>query len=131
MGLAIEDEIAALKARQKAVEDLQSDRNSQVYLLNELAQQLPDGVYVTSMKQEGNSVLLQGVAQSNQRVSEVLSNFSSGSKWFAKPELVEIQAGTVNLSPRDQRRVSNFSMRFQLLSASTLEKGQEPGAPKK
>jgi len=47
----IEAEITALKARQKAVEDLQSDRNAQTYLMNELVKQLPDGVYVTSMRQ--------------------------------------------------------------------------------
>jgi len=71
----IEAEIAALKARQKAVEDLQSDRNAQTYLMNELVKQLPDGVYVTSMRQDGQTILIQGVAQSNQRVSEVLKNF--------------------------------------------------------
>lgn len=124
----IEEEITALKARQKAVEDLQSDRNAPVYLLNELAKQLPDGVYVTSMKQDGASILVQGVAQSNQRVSEVLSNFSGGSKWFAKPELVEIQAGNISLTPRDQRRVSNFTMRFQLLKPSEAEKNAEAAA---
>lgn len=126
----IEAEIAALKARQKAVEDLQSDRNAQTYLMNELVKQLPDGVYVTSMRQEGQTILIQGVAQSNQRVSEVLQNFSSGSPWFARPELLEIQAGTVNLSARDQRRVANFGMRFQLLRASEVEKAAEAAAKK-
>ncbi|MBV8621443.1 MAG: PilN domain-containing protein [Curvibacter sp.] len=124
----IEEEITALKARQKAVEDLQSDRNAPVYLLNELAKQLPDGVYVTSMKQDGASILVQGVAQSNQRVSEVLSNFSGGSKWFARPELVEIQAGNISLTQRDQRRVSNFTMRFQLLKPSEVDKNAEAAA---
>jgi len=126
----IESEIAALKARQKAVEDLQSDRNAQTYLMNELVKQLPDGVYVTSMRQEGQTILIQGVAQSNQRVSEVLKNFSSGSQWFARPELLEIQAGSVNLSARDQRRVANFGMRFQLLRASDVEKAAEAAAKK-
>jgi len=126
----IESEIAALKARQKAVEDLQSDRNAQTYLMNELVKQLPDGVYVTSMRQEGQTILIQGVAQSNQRVSEVLKNFSSGSQWFARPELLEIQAGSVSLSARDQRRVANFGMRFQLLRASDVEKAAEAAAKK-
>ncbi|MDD0810323.1 PilN domain-containing protein [Curvibacter sp. RS43] len=126
----IEMEIAALKARQKAVEDLQSDRNAQTFLMNELVRQLPDGVYITSMKQDGATVLVQGVAQSNQRVSEVLKNFSSGSQWFAKPELLEIQAGSVSLSSRDQRRVANFGMRFQLLRASEVGKAAEAAAKK-
>ncbi len=126
----IETEIAALKARQKAVEDLQSDRNAQVHLMNELVKQLPDGVYITSMKQEGQNVLIQGTAQSNERVSELLRNFSNGSQWFTKPELVEIQSGSVTLPPKDMRRVSNFNMRVQLLRASDLDKSADAAAPK-
>ena len=61
----LETEIAALRARQQAVEDLQADRNQPVYLLTELVKQLPDGVYVSTMRQENQSVTLQGVAQSN------------------------------------------------------------------
>lgn len=114
----LQAEIASLRARQNAVEDLQGNRNLPVYLLNELARQLPDGVYINSMKQDNQSVLITGVAQSNERVSELLRNFSNNSPWLTKPELVEITAGTVTLSPRDQRRVSNFSMRVGLKRAS-------------
>ena len=71
---SIEEEIASLRARQKAVEDLQSDRNLPVHLLNELVKQLPDGVYITSMKQAGQTITMQGMAQSNERVSEMLRN---------------------------------------------------------
>jgi type IV pilus assembly protein PilN len=59
----LEAEIAALRARQQAVEDLQADRNLPVHLLTELVTQLPDGVYIASMRQENQSVTLQGVAQ--------------------------------------------------------------------
>lgn len=114
----LQAEIASLRARQNAVEDLQGNRNLPVYLLNELARQLPDGVYINSMKQDNQTVLITGVAQSNERVSELLRNFSNNSPWLTKPELVEITAGTVTLSPRDQRRVSNFSMRVGLKRAS-------------
>lgn len=114
----LQAEIASLRARQNAVEDLQGNRNLPVYLLNELARQLPDGVYINSMKQDNQIVLITGVAQSNERVSELLRNFSNNSPWLTKPELVEITAGTVTLSPRDQRRVSNFSMRVGLKRAS-------------
>ncbi len=110
----LEAEIAALRARQQAVEDLQSDRNLPVHLLNELVRQLPDGVYLTSMKQDNQTVTLQGMAQSNERVSELLRNLGNGSLWLARPELVEITAGTVSLSPRDQRRVANFTLRVGL-----------------
>ena len=118
----LEAEIAALRARQQAVEDLQSDRNLPVHLLTELVRQLPEGVYVSSMRQDGQKVALQGVAQSNERVSELLRNLSNHSPWFSQPELVEIVAGTVTLAPRDLRRVANFSIRVDLVRASEAEK---------
>ena len=114
----LQAEINSLKARQTAVEDLQGNRNLPVYLLSELVRQLPDGVYMNSLKQENQTVLLTGIAQSNERVSELLRNVSNNSAWLYKPELVEITAGTVALTPRDQRRVSNFSMRMEIKRAS-------------
>src|SRR6185369_8062235 len=65
-------EIEALKARQRAVENLQLDRNLPVHLLNELVKQTPEGVYLSSIKQDGQTVLVGGVAQTNERVSEFL-----------------------------------------------------------
>ena len=117
----LESEIAGLRARQQAVEDLQSDRNVPVHLMTELSKQLPDGVYIASMRQDNQNVTLQGVAQSNERVSELLRNLAKNTPWFSKPELVEIVAGTVTLSPRDIKRVSNFTMRVQLMRASEAE----------
>jgi type IV pilus assembly protein PilN len=124
----LEGEIAALLARQKAVEDLQADRNMPVYLLTELVQQLPDGVYVSSLRQEGQNVALQGVAQSNERVSELLRNLANNSPWFSRPELVEIVAGSVNLTPRDVRRVSNFQIRVKLVRATEAQKNPSQAA---
>ena len=118
----LEAEIAALRARQQAVEDLQADRNLPVHLLTQLVKQLPDGVYVASMRQENQNVTLQGVAQSNERVSELLRNLGNNTPWFSKPELVEIVAGTVALTPRDQRRVANFTIRVRLTRAGEAEK---------
>ena len=118
----LEGEIAALRARQQAVEDLQADRNLPVHLLTELVTQLPDGVYINSMRQENQIVSLQGVAQSSERVSELLRNLANNTPWFSKPELVEIVAGSVNLSPRDARRVANFTIRVNLVRASEAEK---------
>jgi type IV pilus assembly protein PilN len=120
----LEAEIAALRARQQAVEDLQADRNLPVHLLTELVTQLPEGVYIASMRQENQSVTLQGVAQSNERVSELLRNLANNTPWFTKPELVEIVAGSVNLSPREQRRVANFTIRVRLVRASEADKAQ-------
>jgi len=124
----LEDEITALRARQKAVEDLQSDRNLPVHMLNELVAQLPDGVYITSIKQEGLAVTMLGTAQSNERVSEMLRNLSEGTPWISKPELVEIVAKTVNVTPKDQRRAAAFNLRFQLTRASVAEKNLSTAA---
>jgi type IV pilus assembly protein PilN len=120
----LEAEITALQARQQAVEDLQSDRNMPVYLLSELVRLLPDGVYVKSLTQTGQDVALLGTAQSNERVSELLRNLNGGSPWFTQPQLVEIVAGSVKLSDRDQRRVANFNLRFKVLRTSELAKQQ-------
>jgi type IV pilus assembly protein PilN len=118
----LETEIAALRARQQAVEDLQADRNLPVHLLTELVKQLPDGVYVANMRQDSQNVTLQGVAQSNERVSELLRNLGNNTPWFSKPELVEIVAGAVALTPRDQRRVANFTIRVRLTRTGEAEK---------
>jgi type IV pilus assembly protein PilN len=106
-------EIEALKARQKAVEDLQTDRNVPVRLLNELVKQTPEGVYLTSIKQTGNVVAVNGVAQTNERVSEFLRNTAYNSEWLTRPELVEIRAGSQGAG-RDARRLFDFSMRLNL-----------------
>ena len=124
----LQQEIAALRARQNAVEDLQGNRNLPVYLLDELVKQLPDGVYVTSMKQDNQAVLLTGVAQSNERVSELLRNLGNNSPWLTRPELIEITGKSVSLSARDQRRVSNFSMRVALRRATDVQKAAAAAA---
>lgn len=119
-------EIEALKARQKAVEDLQSDRNTPVYLLDELVKQTPEGVYLTSIKQSAQTVALTGVAQTNERVSEFLRNTSYNSTWLERPELVEIKAANVTTAGRDQRRLFEFSMRLTLKRAQAAD---APAAP--
>ena len=124
----LQQEIAALRARQQAVEDLQADRNLPVHLLNELVRQLPDGVYISTLKQENQVVTITGSAQSNERVSELLRNLATGSPWLTKPDLVEIVAGNVSLAPRDTRRVANFTMRVRLLRASEVAKAAASAA---
>jgi type IV pilus assembly protein PilN len=124
----LQAEIAALRARQQAVEDLQSDRNMPVHLLNELVKQLPDGVYVSVLKQEGANLSMQGVAQSNERVSELLRNLANNSVWLTRPELVEIVASSISLTPKDQRRVSNFSIKAQLRKPTEVQKAATDAA---
>jgi type IV pilus assembly protein PilN len=118
----LKTEIEALKARQKAVEDLQADRNMPVYLLNELVKQTPEGVYLTSVKQNGQQVAITGVAQTNERISEFLRNAANNSPWLEKPQLVEIRAQTVQAAgSRDQRRMFAFTM------GVTLQRPAGPG----
>ena len=122
----LQQELNALRSRQAAVEGLQADRNLPVYLLNEMVAQLPEGVFLQKLEQDNQTITLTGVAQSQERVSELLRNLSHRSEWLSQPQLLEITAGNLALSQRDQRRVFNFSMRV------TLKQGQptaEPAAP--
>ena len=86
---ALNAEIVSLTARQKAVEDLQIDRNMPVNLLNELVRQTPEGMYYTAVKQDGQVLSITGIAQTQERVSEFLRNTAYNSEWLVKPELVE------------------------------------------
>jgi type IV pilus assembly protein PilN len=106
-------EIDALKARQKAVEDLQADRNVPVHLLNELVKQTPEGVYLTNIKQAGQTVTVTGVAQTNERVSEFLRNSLYNSAWLERPELIEIKATPATAQGRSSR-LFDFSMRVSI-----------------
>jgi type IV pilus assembly protein PilN len=119
----LRSEIEALKARQKAVEDLQADRNMPVYLLNELVKQTPEGVYLTSVKQAGQQVVITGVAQTNERISEFLRNTAYSSPWLEKPILVEIKSQTLAVAgSKDQRRMFAFVM------GVTLKRPPAPGS---
>jgi type IV pilus assembly protein PilN len=122
----LEKEISGLRSRQEAVEDLQTERNLPVHLLNEIVKQVPEGVFIKSMKQDGALVSLTGAAQSNERVAELLRNLSSENPFVTKPELVEIVAGTTALTPKDQRRVSNFVVRVQLKKIAEDKKAAAP-----
>jgi type IV pilus assembly protein PilN len=124
---ALKSEIEALKARQKAVEDLQLDRNTPVQLLDELVRQTPEGVYLRTIKQTGTTVAVTGVAQTNERVSEFLRNTSYNATWLEKPELVEIKAANVGAG-RDQRRLFEFSMRLTLKRIKAPEAASAPAS---
>ena len=107
-------EIEALKSRQRAVEDLQTDRNTPVQLLNELARYAPEGIYLTGIRQADKVVTINGIAQTNERVSEFLRNASRNSEWLERPELVEIKIANVSTNSRDQKRLLDFSMRVSI-----------------
>jgi type IV pilus assembly protein PilN len=120
-------EIEALKARQQAVEDLQGDRNQPVYLLDELARQMPEGVYLKSFKQDGQRVLLGGVAQSQERVAELLRNLASNSPWLERPDLTEVKAATLALS-KTGRKVVEFTLGVSIKRTREKDDTAKPGA---
>lgn len=106
---SLRQEIDALKARQQAVEDLQSDRNQPVHLLDELVKQVPEGVYLRSFKQEAQRVVLNGYAQSNERVSELLRNLSNNSPWLLHPDLIEIRSTGIGQG-KEAKKVFDFTI---------------------
>jgi len=104
----VKDKIQALLARKQVIETLQTDRVQTVYLLDELVRQMPEGVFLKSVKQRGPGVELVGYAQSNARVSTLMRNIES-SPWLSNPNLIEIKA--TNLG---KMRISEFNMKLAL-----------------
>lgn len=120
----LQDQIRLLLSRKQVIENLQRDRAEPVNLLNEMARQMPEGVYIRSMKQSGTRVDLTGVAQSNARVSTLMRNLES-SQYFERPVLVQTQATTVG-----GRRLNDFSMNVLLTRAKVDDgKATAPAAP--
>ncbi len=121
----LKSEIAALLARKQIIERLQADRAQAVYLLQELVQQVPDGVYLKTIKQTGLKVNLTGYAQSNARVSTLMRNFGA-SPYLENPDLVEIKAANVS-----SKRVSEFNMNVSLKRLQTEDSSKAgKAAPK-
>lgn len=115
---SLQQQISSLRARQGAVENLQANRNLPVHLLEELVAQIPDGVFLNTMRQEKENVLLTGVAQSQERVSELLRNLSDKGGWLSRPELVEIVAASSSVAGQP-RRVANFTVRVTVKRPAT------------
>jgi type IV pilus assembly protein PilN len=109
----LRQEIDGLRARQRAVEDLQADRNQPVYLLDEIAKQVPEGIYLRSIKQEDRKVNVTGWAASNERVSEFLRNLQNNSRVLERPELVEIKVAGQGPAGMN-RRVFEFGLYFTM-----------------
>ncbi len=105
----LREEIDGLKARQQAVEDLQGDRNQPGYLLSELVTQTPEGIYLRSIKQDGQQIVLTGYAQSNDRVSSYLNNLATHSEWLNKPDLIVINSTGIGQG-KDARKVFDFTI---------------------
>lgn len=115
----LKDEIAALLARKQVIETLQSDRAQTVYLLDELVRQMPEGVFLRTVRQKGLGIDVVGYAQSNARVSALMRNIES-SPWLANPNLVEIKATNIG-----KMRVSEFSLKFALKRAVAKDESKD------
>jgi type IV pilus assembly protein PilN len=124
---SLKAEIASLKARQKAVEDLQIDRNVPVHVLNELVKQVPEGIYITAVKQEGQLLNVAGIAQTQERVSELLRNTAYNSEWLVKPELIESKAATIQGANKEQKRLFDFSVRLTIKRPQDTPASQAAG----
>lgn len=103
-----------LLARMRVIEKLQATRSAMVHFFDEIVNTLPEGVYLTSIKQAGDDVSIDGVAESNGRISTYMKNLE-GSQWFTDPSLIVIR--TVE---RDRRRQSEFSLRVKNLTVAKL-----------
>jgi type IV pilus assembly protein PilN len=130
----LEEAIASLQARQKAVEDLQSDRTIPVHLFDELVKLMPEGVFLEKLQQLELKVTLGGFAQSNERVAELLRNLSDRSDWLEKPQLDEIKevmvkdpGPTAAATKSDIRRAYEFKLNV-LIKRRTPEGQEAPGA---
>lgn len=106
---------ANLLARMQVIEKLQASRTAMVHFFDEVVNTLPEGVFLTSLKQTGDDVAIDGIAESNGRISSYMKNLES-SKWFADPALVVIK--TVE---REHRRQSEFSLKVKNLTTAKLE----------
>jgi type IV pilus assembly protein PilN len=108
----LRDQTQALLARKQIVETLQANRTEAVHLLDQLVRQLPDGIYLKAVKQNGTRVTLTGYAQSNARVSTLMRNIES-SPWLTHPELVEIKSVAL-----DKQKVNEFTLVIQVKRAA-------------
>jgi type IV pilus assembly protein PilN len=114
----IREETASLLAKKQVVEGLQSNRSEPVQLLDQLLRQLPEGVYLKSIKQTGPKVNILGYAQSNARVSTLMRNLGA-SPYLENPELVEIKA--VPAPDKSGNRVNEFNMNISIKRAQPEE----------
>jgi type IV pilus assembly protein PilN len=126
----LREQTQALLSRKQVVETLQTNRTEAVHLLDQMVRQLPDGVYLRTLKQTGPKVTATGYAQSNARVSTLMRNIEA-SPWLTQPELVEIKSVPMPGARDKDTRVNEFTLTFQLKRAAPPPemKPLAPGAP--
>ena len=108
----LKEQTAALLKRKQVVETLQGNRAEVVHLLDQLVRQLPDGMYLKSIKQQGSKVAISGYTQSQARVSTLMRNLES-SQYLQNANLVEIKATT-----QGGLRINEFTMSIDVTRAA-------------
>ncbi|CAG0963900.1 hypothetical protein BURK1_00859 [Burkholderiales bacterium] len=133
----LREQIQQVLARKQVVENLQANRSEAVHLLDQVVRQLPDGIYLKSIKQAGTRVQMVGYAQSNARVSTLMRNIEA-SPWIDKPELVEIKLvtlpGTAGRGSQARGQQANeFTLNFQVkrVQPTAPSAAARPSAPAK
>ena len=118
----LKDQINNVLERKHVVENLQTNRSQAVVILDELTRQLPEGIYLKSIKQTGNLITIDGVADTNARVATLVRNLSV-SNWMESPNLVVINAATVNNIKQNE-----FTVTVSLKTQKTEEAPKKVGA---
>lgn len=119
----LQEQIASLLARKQVVETLQGNRAEVVHLLDQLVRQLPDGMYLRSIKQVGNKVTINGFTQSQARVSTLMRNLES-SQHLQNPALIEIKA-----VPQGASRINEFTLNVNIARAQPDQTRKKPAPP--
>lgn len=117
----LREQTDSLLSRKNVIESLQANRAETVHLFNELARQVPDGIYLKSLRQSGLKINLTGYAQSNARVSTLMRNLAA-TPLLERPDLIQINSTTVN-----NRRVSEFNLDVYI-ARKTADSGKPAAA---
>jgi len=117
--LGLENQKRTLLARMEIIETLQRSRPEIVHIFDEIVRTLPDGVYLTFLKQSGTRIELRGVAQSSTRVSAFMRNIDN-SQWLADPSLQVVET-----KGRDTGRGAEFTLFAS--QRSQVPPADEPG----
>lgn len=123
----LKEQTDSLLSRKRIIESLQANRAETVHLFNELARQVPEGIYFKNIKQAPDSINITGYAQSNSRVSILMRNLEA-SPLLERPDLLEIKAATVA-----NRRLNEFNLNVFITRQTTEDdkKGKGAGAAAK
>lgn len=115
----LREQKAALTERMAVIQGLQGTRPIIVRLFDELVRSLPEGVYYNSIIRTGDSISLEGVAESNNRISALMRDLDA-SKWFADPDLRQVNAlpGAINDAGAQESVQNEFQLTVKVTTPS-------------